>query len=223
TWAWLALACGVSAVALARRSAWASASGAILILLTTAKLLAYDTLALRLDGPPAGVAVAVNWQFGSALAVAGAGLLCARALARRLPGGALPATLRHLLILPAAGAIVWAGSFEIDRYFHFHGQSFANVAQARQVGYSIWWAVYAAVVLAAGFLARYAPVRYLALALFAVTLGKVLLVDMSDVEAGYRIASFVALGGLLVGASLLYQKYFREALAHWDRPPRDKL
>jgi len=43
------------------------------------------------------------------------------------------------------------------------------------------------------------------------------------VEAGYRIASFVALGGLLVGASLLYQKYFREALAHWDRPPRDKL
>jgi uncharacterized membrane protein len=57
----------------------------------------------------------------------------------------------------------------------------------------------------------------MALAVFAVVLTKVLLVDMADVDAGYRIASFVALGAMLLAASWLYQRYFREALASWDK------
>ena len=37
------------------------------------------------------------------------------------------------------------------------------------------------------------------------------------IETGYRIASFLALGLLLVAALLLYQKYFRSALADWAK------
>ena len=84
------------------------------------------------------------------------------------------------------------------------------------MGYSVWWSVYAAGLLIGGLLGRWAAIRYMALAVFAVTLGKVFLVDMAGVEAGYRIASFLALGVLLVGVSFLYQRYFRAALAAWD-------
>ena len=44
------------------------------------------------------------------------------------------------------------------------------------------------------------------LALFAVTLLKVVTIDMSQVSTGYRILSFVGLGGLLLVTSVLYGK-----------------
>jgi uncharacterized membrane protein len=48
---------------------------------------------------------------------------------------------------------------------------------------------------------------------FAGTLAKVFLVDMRNVEAVYRILSFMCLGTLLIAASWLYHRYFRRLLA----------
>jgi len=40
----------------------------------------------------------------------------------------------------------------------------------------------------------------------AVLVGKVFLLDMQELERGYRIASFVGVGILLLAVSLLYQR-----------------
>ncbi len=55
--------------------------------------------------------------------------------------------------------------------------------------------------------------RILSMIVFAGTLAKVFLVDMRNVEAIYRILSFMCLGTLLIAASWLYHRYFHRLLA----------
>ena len=78
---------------------------------------------------------------------------------------------------------------------------------ARQMMLSATWAAYAAALTAVGIRRRYPPIRYLAIAVFAVTVAKLFLVDFSQLDSVYRIVSSMALGLLLVGASYLYQRY----------------
>ena len=68
----------------------------------------------------------------------------------------------------------------------------------------------AALLALVALLRRRAPARYLAMALFALTLVKVFTVDMAKVETVYRILSFLCLGTLLVAGSWLYHRFFRE-------------
>lgn len=75
-----------------------------------------------------------------------------------------------------------------------------------QLGISISWAVYAAVLIGIGFSKGLADLRWAGLVAFALTLGKVFLIDMAGLDAAYRIGSFLALGVLLVAASALYQR-----------------
>jgi uncharacterized membrane protein len=75
-----------------------------------------------------------------------------------------------------------------------------------QVGLSVLWTLYAAAALGWGFIRSRAPVRYAALALFGLTVFKVFLVDLAAVRTAYRIVSFLVLGVVLLGVSLLYQK-----------------
>jgi len=70
---------------------------------------------------------------------------------------------------------------------------------------SIMWAVYAAVLMAAGFWRKTALLRYISLGLFGILLVKVFILDMSTVKSVYRIAAFLATGITLVGVSYLYQ------------------
>jgi uncharacterized membrane protein len=58
-----------------------------------------------------------------------------------------------------------------------------------------------------GFRLRAEALRYFGLALLAVTLLKVVLIDMSQVQTGYRILSFMGLGVLMLGTSVLYGKF----------------
>ena len=57
-----------------------------------------------------------------------------------------------------------------------------------------------------GVLAALAFLRWQALVLLAVSIGKVFLVDMSELSQGYRILSFLGLGALLLGVSFVYQR-----------------
>jgi hypothetical protein len=75
-----------------------------------------------------------------------------------------------------------------------------------QVGLSILWTLYAAAALAWGFVRSIPAVRYGALALFGIVVGKVFLVDLAELQAVYRILSFFVLGLVLLGVSYLYQR-----------------
>jgi uncharacterized membrane protein len=70
---------------------------------------------------------------------------------------------------------------------------------------SIFWALYGAILMVAGFAKHLRFVRYLALGLFALLLAKVFLIDMSNVRSVYRMAAFLATGLTLLGVSYLYQ------------------
>jgi uncharacterized membrane protein len=57
-----------------------------------------------------------------------------------------------------------------------------------------------------GFWRRSAFVRWQALVLIAFTVGKVFLYDVSELDRGYRIVSFIVLGALLLAISFVYQR-----------------
>jgi uncharacterized membrane protein len=81
---------------------------------------------------------------------------------------------------------------------------------------SVAWAVYGASLMLAGFWRKAPLLRYIALGLFVLLLGKVFILDTSTVKSVYRIAAFLATGITLVGVSYLYQflrkKGFFEAM-----------
>ena len=98
-------------------------------------------------------------------------------------------------------------STEISFYWRIRAAEDATADLARLASLSIAWALYGTALIIIGINRRYAPVRYLALALLALTVGKVFLVDLSVLGSIYRIIGFIGLGLALLLGSWLYQKY----------------
>jgi uncharacterized membrane protein len=115
-----------------------------------------------------------------------------------------------MLWLGWAVVLLWSGSFEIHRAISEGYIATDHQEKALQMGLSLYWGVMAMGMLVAGFARRLPPVRYVAIALFVLTVAKVLLVDMADVEAIYRIGTFLGLGALMLGGSLVYHRAFRQ-------------
>lgn len=82
---------------------------------------------------------------------------------------------------------------------------------------SIWWAVFAAGLVGAGFALRVPPVRHAGLALMAFVAAKVVLFDLADVALAWRIISFVALGVLMLAVAGAYAR-----LPNGTRKDRDQ-
>ena len=71
---------------------------------------------------------------------------------------------------------------------------------------SVFWSVFAAIVLAVGFKVDRARLRWTALVLFGLVVLKVFLYDMADLDQIYRIAAFLA-GAIVLGiAARVYQR-----------------
>jgi uncharacterized membrane protein len=76
----------------------------------------------------------------------------------------------------------------------------------RDFTYSALWMCYGAVLMAIGFWRRVAFLRWQALVLIAFTIAKVFIYDLSNLDKGYRIVSFIVLGVLLLAISFVYQR-----------------
>jgi uncharacterized membrane protein len=172
------------------------------------KFLTLDTLVFRLgQGLAIHPAVLFNLQTLAALFVTGALLLSWQMSRRKMDDvHQAPASIFAVGVVLV---LLWAGSLEIDRaavWLTRTGALAARESVVRQVGLSIFWSLYAVGCVALGFRARVAALRYFGLGLFAVTLLKVVLVDLAQVATGYRVLSFMGLGLLLLGTSVLYGK-----------------
>jgi uncharacterized membrane protein len=77
---------------------------------------------------------------------------------------------------------------------------------AQHVSLSVLWTVYAIVLILIGVQQKSALLRWQALILFGVTVVKVFIYDLSSLESGYRILSFLVLGSVLLGVSFLYTR-----------------
>jgi uncharacterized membrane protein len=149
----------------------------------------------------------------------------ARRLARRLPAAdavEAPDGAAALLFGPLALALLFglltaeAGSFfeHASRAAASAGDAAGALRAERQGGLavSVLWTLFAAGLLAAGLALRSLPLFYASYALFAVTAGKVVLVDLATLPTLYRMLSFLALGVLLLAGAWLNLR-FRERLA----------
>jgi uncharacterized membrane protein len=61
--------------------------------------------------------------------------------------------------------------------------------------------------MAVGIWRSYRIIRIVAFVLFAITILKIFIYDLSFLETTYRITSFIALGLILLGVSYVYQRY----------------
>jgi uncharacterized membrane protein len=106
-------------------------------------------------------------------------------------------------------------NIEIADYFSTSG-SVALTFQfsgnfARDMSYSIAWALFALLMLIIGIRKRTAPVRYASLALLGVTVLKLFFHDLSQLDQLYRISAFVAVAIIAMVASFLYQRFLGAA------------
>ncbi len=113
-------------------------------------------------------------------------------------------------VLSIAGILVlWVVMTE-EIWLHFRSRRATGQWQFQaQMCISLLWALYATALLVVGFWRRIRPLRYIALGIFLLLLGKIFLIDTHTVETVYRIAGFLVTGLALVGVSYLYQ-YLRK-------------
>ena len=116
-----------------------------------------------------------------------------------------------LLLVAANLLTLWALSVEIiiateSDYFSVPPEIAGDVAS---VSLSILWAVYAAALIVVGIVWRSRWIRIGGLALLAVPVLKLFLVDSFALDQEYRVVAYLALGLVLVIGGFLYQRFSR--------------
>jgi uncharacterized membrane protein len=155
----------------------------------------------------------LNWQLYTYSLAAASLFLAAWWLnpPRHLMGGfnlrGLFATLGTILLfllvnIEIADAFTAPGSPYI--VFEFSGNF------ARDMTYSIAWALFALALLISGFAMRNAPTRYAGIVLLAITLLKLFLHDLSRIGSIYRIGALIAVALIALAASFLYQRFLNK-------------
>ena len=156
----------------------------------------------------------LNKYFLSSLVVA-ACLFAAVALLRTAHDQRLSGYLKSPLQLIAIGTLWFIMSVETLTFFGAQARALKDPEDVRhklwlgQMALSVLWSTYAGVLAAIGFIRRSAPVRWAALALFALTVFKVTLIDIAQLKQLYRIIAFLVLGVLLLIVAWGYHKAFR--------------
>ena len=92
------------------------------------------------------------------------------------------------------------------RYRPYDTYDTRTIQIAEDFTYSALWMAYGAMLMIVGFWRRSSLVRWQALVLIAATIAKVFIYDVSQLDRGYRIVSFIVLGVLLLAISFVYQR-----------------
>jgi uncharacterized membrane protein len=97
-------------------------------------------------------------------------------------------------------------TLEIRTLFHCSILTRGPTTDVEQYTYSTVWLIFGVLLLIAGLILRSQPARLASAAVVALTIAKVFLVDMAGLTGIFRALSFIGLGAVLVGISLLYQR-----------------
>ena len=214
---WAAEAAAIIWVGLHERRDWIRLGGVVLLALAVARLLQ-----LQLSPLPVAYSVVFNERVAVGAFIIGVLYAIAYVHVRHRSGqrvvGSVQSSGREIAVaLIAANVLTLAVlTAEVNAFWQIRGTGLGsldavrdatNAELARHVTLSVSWAMYAAALTGVGILRRYPPIRYVAIAVFGVTVFKVFTVDLSQLDQIYRIISTLGLGVLLVGASYLYQRY----------------
>src|ERR1041385_1862886 len=156
-----------------------------------------------------------NRYFLSSLAVIGCYLAAVYLFDRAGKRNVAGAQVTKLVIALCAAFAFWLLiSIETQTYFSARALAEKTPADAEherwlgQMTLSVLWAAYAAALAAFGFVRRVAAARWAALALFALTIVKAMLVDLAQLQQLYRIIVFFVLGILLLLVAWGYHRAF---------------
>ncbi|MGH7580831.1 MAG: DUF2339 domain-containing protein [Gemmatimonadales bacterium] len=173
---------------------------------TAMQLLFDDALPGRTAADAAFVgpwALALWGGTASALALA-AGLFRARATEGE-------ARLVRSVLWTLAGLLILFGvTGEIRRYFELESLSAVTAELAAGLAVSAWWLIFAAALILLGFRRAFKPLRIAGLAVAGLAVVKVVVFDLSSLDALYRIGSVFFLA--LVMLSLAYVYYRQDRL-----------
>jgi uncharacterized membrane protein len=89
--------------------------------------------------------------------------------------------------------------------FSFHGNF------ARDMTYTIAWAVFALGLLVGGVIKNVRPLRFAAIALLSLALLKLFLHDLDSLNQLYRIGAFISVAVIAIAASFIYQRFLSPA------------
>jgi len=117
----------------------------------------------------------------------------------RLIGAGLWVVSGAMLLLGATG--------EIDRYFALRSAVHADATLAAGLGVSAWWLVFAATLVVLGFSRRLKPVRLGGLLVAGLAVVKVVVFDLSSLDALYRVGSVFLLGVVALSLAYLYYRF----------------
>ena len=169
---------------------------------------------------PEPTTAVLNRRFATALA----GILAFAAAASIARSAAVAAALRQLPEIPEEPRPAWreiaaasviafnvlalqAGVLEIQTFWLPTATSPTPEAQLQTaLSISVFLALYGAALLALGFRRRSAFLRWQALILLLLAIAKTFLYDVRNLSQGYRVASLLGLGALLMAISFAYQR-----------------
>ena len=126
--------------------------------------------------------------------------------ARIWPQGPVAKHQAQIMMGVCALALFLVLNVETVLFMKTHISDPAKSGWVTQMSLSLLWSLYAIAALFIGFWQRIRVLRLAALGLFGLTVLKVVLGDMAQVEEVYRIVSFIGLGLLMIGASYLYHR-----------------
>lgn len=149
----------------------------------------------------------VNIDFAMALLFV-SGAFAVAGLVYRFKADQNEALVAMVVLLTSIFAVLILLTEEIYTYWYCKNEYWELVKNWKFLAHmyiSVAWAAYGAVLMVVGFWKDFKALRYIALGLFAILLGKVFIVDTAAVKNVYRIAAFLATGVTLVSVSYLYQ------------------
>jgi uncharacterized membrane protein len=98
---------------------------------------------------------------------------------------------------------------EIRRYFELRSLSAETASLASGLAVSAWWLVFAAALVVLGFQRSLKPVRVAGLGVAGLAVAKVVLFDLSTLDALYRVGSVFLLALVALSLAYLYYRYDR--------------
>lgn len=192
---WACEGAAIVALGLRERRNWLRAGGAALFALAM-----FQAIGLLIAPAPLHHVVMLNPRAAAGAAIVALSYVLAWLHYRDASAPGRDVAIGAALIAAQAVTLVLLTS-EIYAYWAVREGRFA-----RELMISATWGIYAAVLVVIGLRTDYAPIRYFAIAVLALTIVKVFLADMAGLDRIYRVSSVIGLGIVLLATSYLYNR-----------------
>ena len=132
----------------------------------------------------------------------------------RVEGGREDTRLIRAGLWVAAGAMALFGvTGELRRFFELRTLSPETASLAAGLAVSAWWLLYAAALVTVGFRLSLQPARVAGLLVAGLAVLKVVLFDLSSLDALYRVGSVFLLALVALSLAYLYYRHDRSEQA----------